>query len=87
MPRTLLSTLGRTARRIESEILKRDFISLFNLLKDCNKSVFISGQIPTFRRGIGRFTRLLSLNTWLQSVCSSHNTDLIDNFNLFWERA
>ncbi len=51
----------------ESEVLKRDFTSLFNLLKDCNKSVFISGVIPTYHRGIGRFSRLLSLNTWLQS--------------------
>lgn len=33
----------------ESEILKRDFISLFNLLKDCNKSVFISRVILTYR--------------------------------------
>lgn len=71
----------------ESEILKQDFISLFNLLMDCNRSVFISGPLPSFHRGIGRFSRLLSLNTWLQSVCSSHNAVLIDNFNLFWNRA
>lgn len=56
----------------ESEILKQDFISLFNLLRDCNK---------------GLFSRLLSLNTWLQSACSSHNAVLIDSFNLFWNRG
>ena len=71
----------------KSEILKHDFISLFNLLKDCNKSVLISRVIPTYHRGIGCFSRLLSFNTWLQSVCSSHNTVFIDNFNLFCERA
>lgn len=71
----------------ESEILKQDFISLFNLLRDCGKSVFISGPLPSLHRGVGRFSRLLSLNTWLQSACSSHNVLLIDNFNLFWNRG
>uniref|UniRef100_A0A3B4ZB61 SGNH hydrolase-type esterase domain-containing protein n=1 Tax=Stegastes partitus TaxID=144197 RepID=A0A3B4ZB61_9TELE len=71
----------------QSEVLKRDFNSLFNLLKNCRKSVFISGPLLSFHRGVGRFSRLLSLTTWLQSACSLHNLVLIDNFNLFWERA
>lgn len=71
----------------QSEALKQDFNHLFNELKSCGKSVFISGPIPTFGRGIERFSRLLSFNTWLHSVCPSHNLFFIDNFNLFWERS
>ncbi|KAF3851685.1 hypothetical protein F7725_013457, partial [Dissostichus mawsoni] len=69
----------------QSEVLKQDFASLFKVLKECNKSVFISGPIPSIRRGVERFSRLLSLNIWLQSVCCSHNLGFIDNFNLFWQ--
>ena len=36
--------------------------------------------------GAGRFSRILSLNTWLQSACRIHNIGFIDNFNLFWSR-
>ena len=32
-------------------------------------------------------SRLLSLDTWLQSACPCNNLVLIDNFNLFWERV
>ena len=71
----------------QSELLKSDFICLFHELKKYGKHVFISGPIPTLGRGIGRFSRILSLHTWLQSVCSLHNMFYIDNFNLFWERS
>ena len=71
----------------QSELLKRDFIHLFNSLKVCGKQVFISGPIPPLGRGVGRFSRVLSLHTWLQSECCSHNLMFIDNFNLFWERS
>lgn len=74
-----------TSRR-ESELTKKDFNFLFNVLKDCRKSVFISGPIPTIGRGSDRFSRILSLHTWLQSACRSHSLDFIDNFNLFWDR-
>uniref|UniRef100_A0A3Q1EZN8 SGNH hydrolase-type esterase domain-containing protein n=1 Tax=Acanthochromis polyacanthus TaxID=80966 RepID=A0A3Q1EZN8_9TELE len=53
---------------------------------DCGKSVFISGPIPTLSRGAERFSRLLSLRTWLRHTCTAHNVNFIDNFNLFWNR-
>lgn len=71
----------------KSELLKSNFVELLELLGDCGKSVFISGPIPTLGHGIGSFSRLLSLHTWLQSECATHNVCYIDNFNLFWERA
>lgn len=49
----------------KSEILKRDFTCLFNLLNDCGKCVFISGPIPSLKSGVNRFSRLLALHTWL----------------------
>uniref|UniRef100_A0A8C6K9T5 SGNH hydrolase-type esterase domain-containing protein n=1 Tax=Nothobranchius furzeri TaxID=105023 RepID=A0A8C6K9T5_NOTFU len=73
-------------RMQQSELLKRDFIHLFNLLKSTHLCVFISGPIPTVDRGIGRFSRILSLNTWLSSVTVQHNIAFIDNFNIFWGR-
>jgi len=74
-----------TARQ-QSELTKNDFEKLFNLLRSCEKSFFISGPIPTLARGAGRFSRILSLHTWLQSACRAHNLGFIDNFNLFWDR-
>ena len=75
-----------TARR-QSELTKMDFNALFNLLKNCGKSVFVSGPLPTLSRGAERFSRLLSLNSWLQAACSTHGFAFIDNFNLFWNRS
>ena len=76
---------NNTARR-QSELTKEDFNSLLSFLRGCGKSVFISGPLPTLSRGAERFSRLLSLNTWLQFTCSAHNICFIDNFNLFWNR-
>uniref|UniRef100_A0A3B3DWF6 SGNH hydrolase-type esterase domain-containing protein n=1 Tax=Oryzias melastigma TaxID=30732 RepID=A0A3B3DWF6_ORYME len=49
-------------------------------------TVFISGPLPSLSRGPGRFSRLLSLNTWLLSASSLNGILFIDNFNLFWNR-
>uniref|UniRef100_A0A3P9LAJ1 SGNH hydrolase-type esterase domain-containing protein n=1 Tax=Oryzias latipes TaxID=8090 RepID=A0A3P9LAJ1_ORYLA len=52
----------------QSEVTKRDFLDLFHFLKNTGKTVFISGPIPTLSRGSTRFSRILSLNTWLQFI-------------------
>ncbi|CAI5657013.1 unnamed protein product [Oreochromis niloticus] len=70
----------------QSELLKLDFLQLFSLLGQLQVSAFISGPTPTCGRGIGRFSRLLSLNTWLSSACVSHGVGFINNFDAFWER-
>ncbi|KAM3620758.1 uncharacterized protein V6R79_001615 [Siganus canaliculatus] len=72
--------------RQQSELLKQDFRDLFNSISQSQVTVFISGPTPTCGRGIGSFSRLLSLNTWLSSACSSHHVGFINNFDLFWER-
>ncbi|KAM3619037.1 uncharacterized protein V6R79_001996 [Siganus canaliculatus] len=72
--------------RQQSEVLKQDFRDLFNSISQSQVTVFISGPTPTCGRGIGSFSRLLSLNTWLSSSCSSHHVGFINNFDLFWER-
>uniref|UniRef100_A0A8C9WT67 SGNH hydrolase-type esterase domain-containing protein n=1 Tax=Sander lucioperca TaxID=283035 RepID=A0A8C9WT67_SANLU len=84
----------------ECERTRRDFTTLIEALKSTGKSVFISGPLPSLGRGSGLFSRLLSLNTWLQLTCSIHRIGFIsgripwttplgfiDNFNLFWERG
>uniref|UniRef100_A0A3P9IFD8 SGNH hydrolase-type esterase domain-containing protein n=1 Tax=Oryzias latipes TaxID=8090 RepID=A0A3P9IFD8_ORYLA len=68
----------------QSEVTKRNFLDLFHFLKNTGKTVFISGPIPTISRGSTRFSRILSLNTWLQSASRKFSFGFIDNFNLFW---
>ncbi|KAK2917541.1 hypothetical protein Q8A73_004287 [Channa argus] len=73
-------------KRQQSELLKRDFVSFFNSLESFHDRRFIiSGPIPTLGRGVGWFSRLLSLHTWLQPQVSAHGL-FVDNFNLFWDR-
>ena len=50
------------------------------------KTVFISGPIPILGHGDERFSRLLSLNTWLWATCWGNNVGFIDNFDAFWNR-
>ena len=80
-----VGTNDTTDRR--SETTKLDFIRLFDFLANCRKTVFISGPIPTLNRGDGRFSRILSLDTWLKHTSSLYNFGFIDNFNLFWTRS
>ncbi|OON91199.1 MAG: hypothetical protein ATN33_01625 [Epulopiscium sp. Nele67-Bin001] len=58
-------------------MLKQDFIELFAQL-------FISGVLPVGNRGINRFSRLSSLNTWLSKACGLKGINYTDNCNLFW---
>uniref|UniRef100_A0A674MCA6 SGNH hydrolase-type esterase domain-containing protein n=1 Tax=Takifugu rubripes TaxID=31033 RepID=A0A674MCA6_TAKRU len=95
---TLLKTLPASIKRImvhvgtndtflrQSELTKDYFTKLLNLLKTCGLSPFISGPLPTLGRGYGRFSRVLSLHTWLHSACQAHNIAFVDNFDLFWNR-
>lgn len=71
----------------QSEQTKADFLQLFDLLKSTGKIIFISGPIPKLSRAVGRFSRILSLHTWLQSICRTHNLGFIHNFDLFWNRS
>ena len=96
--RDMLPTLPSTIRRIiihvgsndsarcQSELTKTDFSALISYLKQCGKSVFFSGPIPTIGRRNERFSRLLSLNTWLRDTCGETNVGFIDNFDVFWNR-
>ena len=38
-------------------------------------------------RGVGRFSRLLSLHTLLQSTCTALKFGFINNFDLFWDHS
>ncbi|CAJ1050757.1 hypothetical protein D4764_12G0010930 [Xyrichtys novacula] len=96
---TLLKSLPTSIQRIiihvgtndtslhQTELTKDYFTQLFNFLKNCELSVFISDPIPTSGRGCGSFSRVLSLHTWLQSASQAHSFAFVDNFNLFWNRS
>ncbi|CAJ1066416.1 hypothetical protein D4764_12G0010930 [Xyrichtys novacula] len=92
---TLLKSLPTSIERIiihvgtndtslrQTELTKDHFTQLFNFLRNCELSVFISGPIPTSGRGCGGFSRVLSLHTWLQSACQAHSFAFVDNFIFF----
>ncbi len=69
-------------RKVQSELLKKDFTKLFETLKILEVQSFISGPLPA--RGTSMFSRLLGLNTWLQRSCGIKGVNFIDNFNIFW---
>uniref|UniRef100_A0A3Q1FHY2 SGNH hydrolase-type esterase domain-containing protein n=1 Tax=Acanthochromis polyacanthus TaxID=80966 RepID=A0A3Q1FHY2_9TELE len=83
--RIIIHTGTNDIPKQQSELLKQDFLHLFSVVNQFHLRVFISGPTPTCDRGVGRFSRLLSLNTWLSSVCGSYNMGFINNFDAFWQ--
>lgn len=72
--------------RKQSVLTIADFRDLLNFLRTTGLEVFLSGPIPTLARGVERFSRLLSIHTWLLSACRDYDLGFIDNFNLLWNR-
>ena len=72
--------------RKQSEVTKMDFQRLFSLLHSSGLEVFISGPLPTVFRGMGRFSRLLSLHSWLETQGKVWGFAYIDNFDVFWRK-
>ncbi|KAK3572652.1 hypothetical protein QTP86_001632 [Hemibagrus guttatus] len=72
----------------QTEILKKDFRSLVEKVRATSPTtrIIMSGPLPTFQRGIERFSRLFAFNEWLQSWCQDRKLPFVDNWNLFWKR-
>ncbi|XP_053356057.1 uncharacterized protein LOC128527618 [Clarias gariepinus] len=72
----------------QTEILKKDFRSLVEKVRSTSPTtkIVVSGPLPTFQRGIERFSRLFAFNEWLQSWCQQQRLPFVDNWNVFWER-
>ncbi|XP_056613942.1 uncharacterized protein LOC130429417 [Triplophysa dalaica] len=75
-------------RMRQSEILKRDFRSLVDTVRNASPTarIIVSGPLPTYRRGNEKFSRLFTLNNWLMSWCIEQKLLFVNNFDLFWER-
>ncbi|XP_057183407.1 uncharacterized protein LOC130550076 [Triplophysa rosa] len=75
-------------RMRQSEILKRDFRSLIETVRNASPTarIIVSGPLPTYRRGNEKFSRLFALNKWLMSWCIEQKLLFVNNFDLFWER-
>ena len=84
--RIIVHVGSNDSARCKSEPMKNVFNTLISFLKQCGKTVFISGPIPILGHGDERFSRLLSLNTWLRATCWGNNVGFIDNFDAFWNR-
>ncbi|KAK3567730.1 hypothetical protein QTP86_024062 [Hemibagrus guttatus] len=71
----------------QTEILKKEFRSLVEKVRTTSPTtrIIVSGPLPTFQRGIARFSRLFTFNEGLQSWCQDQKLPFIDNWNLFWE--
>ncbi|KAK3569469.1 hypothetical protein QTP86_031435 [Hemibagrus guttatus] len=71
----------------QTEILKKDFRSLVEKVRTTlpTMRIIVSGPLPTFQRGIEKFSRLFAFNEWLQSWCQDQKLPFVDNWNLFWE--
>ena len=70
----------------ESETLKEHFKTFLTTLKATGKNIAISGPLPTYKRGIEKFSRLLCFNSWLKTACDKFKVTFIDNFDFFWGR-
>ncbi|KAK3532192.1 hypothetical protein QTP86_009297 [Hemibagrus guttatus] len=55
----------------QTEILKKDFRSLVEKVHTTSPTtrIIVSGPLPTFQRGIKRFSTLFVINEWLPSWC------------------
>ncbi|XP_057177862.1 uncharacterized protein LOC130546550 isoform X2 [Triplophysa rosa] len=75
-------------RMRQSEILKRDFRSLIETVRNASPTarIVVSGPLPTYRRGNEKFSRLFALNKWLMSWCIEQKLLFVDHFDLFWDR-
>lgn len=81
-----VGTNDATSQHSEQKLTKLDFLQLIDMANSCDKSIYFSGPIPTYGRGVRSFSRILSLHSWLLSFCNTHKLNYIDNFNLFWNR-
>ncbi|KAI2645925.1 ATP-dependent DNA helicase Q1 [Labeo rohita] len=71
----------------QTEVLKRDFSSLIETVHSTSPAtrIVVSGPLPTYRRGHGRFSRLLALNEWLLTCCKEQKLLFVNNWTLFGE--
>ena len=85
--RRVIVHVGTATQLVSRQSSSKDFKNRFDFISSCEKSIYISGPIPSLGCGVGHFSRLLSLDTWIQSTCTALKFGFIDNFNLFWDRS
>ena len=64
-----------------------DLIKLLDTHLHTGKRIIISGVLPIVGWGIGKWSRLFTLHTWLEQYCSVIGVPYINNFDMFWERS
>ncbi len=73
----------------QTETLKREFRSLIETVHSTSPTttIIVSGPLPKYQRGHGRFSRPFALNEWLLSWCKDQKLTffLVNNWNIFWE--
>uniref|UniRef100_A0A8C4RHH3 SGNH hydrolase-type esterase domain-containing protein n=1 Tax=Erpetoichthys calabaricus TaxID=27687 RepID=A0A8C4RHH3_ERPCA len=70
----------------QSEVLKRNFISLCIKAKRKCRNLVVSGPLPRLYRGDVIYSRLHSLHCWLETWCANKSIAFVNNWDDFWER-
>ena len=71
----------------QSEVLKRDYVSLVDRLLDMGKRLIIAGPLPPPRYGDITTSRLRQLHLWLKGYCLKKSILFVDNFTAFLKQA
>ena len=89
---SLASTLVQEAginnlKNQQSEVLKRDYISLVDRLLDTGKWQIIAGPLPPPQYGDVTTSRLRQLHLWLKGYCLIKSIPYVDNFAALSKQA
>ena len=66
--------------------LQSELSSLVDTIQSLGKRCVLSGPLGDLFNSSERFSRLLSLHTWMQNYCSATDVDFISNFDYFWNQ-
>ena len=66
--------------------LRSELSSLVDTIQSLGKRCVLSGPLGDLFKSSERFSRILSLHTWMQNYCSATDVDFISNFDYFWNQ-
>ena len=70
----------------QSTKLQQEFERLIFTVENLGRTCIVSGPLPTIRRRNERFSRLFSLDKWLENFCTATGLAYISNFDTFWSK-
>lgn len=77
----IVHTVALDILKQQSEIRKKDFVVVFGTVLALVCQEFLSGLLPTVKRGDERLSRLTVLTKWLENVCYPKNSSFSGNID------